>query len=109
MGLLLVAAHAVASLIAGHGLWSSWASVVAARGLSGCGPWEPEYRLSNCGLVVPWHMGSSQIRDRTLVSCIGRRILYHWVTREAPSLLLNPLLRRSWNSLEVGTGSSSSL
>ena len=27
--------------------------------------------------------GSSQPRDRTLVSCIGRWVLYHWVTREA--------------------------
>ena len=66
-------------------------------------------QLWSAGSVPPVHMGSSQIRDRTLVSCIGRRILYHGVTREAPSLLLNPLLRRSWNSLEVGTGSSSSL
>ena len=28
-------------------------------------------------------MGSSQIRDRTSVSCICRRLLYHWATREA--------------------------
>ena len=26
--------------------------------------------------------GSSQLRDRTQVSCIGRQILYHWVTWE---------------------------
>ena len=32
-------------------------------------------------------MGSSQARNRTLVSCIGRRILYHWATRK-PSVLL---------------------
>ena len=29
-------------------------------------------------------MGSSWIRDWTCISCIGRRILYHWATREAP-------------------------
>ena len=29
------------------------------------------------GSVAPWHVGSSQIRDRTCVSCIGRRILYY--------------------------------
>ena len=34
--------------------------------------------LCSCGLVAPWHVGSSWIRDRTCVSCIGRRILYHW-------------------------------
>ena len=32
------------------------------------------------------HMGSSYIRDRTCVSCIGRWPLYHWAIREALSL-----------------------
>ena len=27
------------------------------------------------GLIAPWHMGSFQIRDRTLVPYTGRRIL----------------------------------
>ena len=35
-------------------------------------------------LVALQHMGSSQIRDQTHVSCIGWRILYHWATKEAP-------------------------
>ena len=34
-------------------------------------------------LRCPGHMGSSWIRDRTHVSCIGRRTLYHRATREA--------------------------
>ena len=34
-------------------------------------------------VVISFSMGSSPIRDHTWVSCIGRRILYHWVTREA--------------------------
>ena len=34
------------------------------------------------GLVVPWHVKSSQIRDRTHVSCIGRQILNHCITKE---------------------------
>ena len=33
-------------------------------------------------------MGSSLIRDRTHVSCIGRWILYHWATGKAPVLFL---------------------
>ena len=33
-------------------------------------------------------MGSSQIRDWPRVSCIGRRFLYHWATREALSELI---------------------
>ena len=36
------------------------------------------------GLVAPWHVGSSQTRARTRVSCIGRQILNHCATREAP-------------------------
>ena len=30
-------------------------------------------------------MGASRIRDWSRVSCIGRWILYHWATREAPA------------------------
>ena len=41
------------------------------------------------GLVAPWHVGSSQTRARTRVPCIGRQILNHCATREAP----RPLLR----------------
>ena len=36
------------------------------------------------GLVAPWHVGSSQTRDRTRVPCIGRWILNHCTTREVP-------------------------
>ena len=42
--------------------------------------------LWHMGLVAPRHVGS-QIRGRIHVSCIGRWILYHWVTREAPENL----------------------
>ena len=35
-------------------------------------------------LVAPWHVESSWIRDQTPVPCIGRWILNHWTTREAP-------------------------
>ena len=40
------------------------------------------------GLVALRHVGSSQIRDQTPVSCIGRQILYHWATREASFSLI---------------------
>ena len=36
------------------------------------------------GLVAPQHVGSSWTRARTRVPCIGRRILNHCATREAP-------------------------
>ena len=32
--------------------------------------------------------GSSRCKDQTHMSCIGRQILYHWATREAPRLFL---------------------
>ena len=42
------------------------------------------------GLVALRHVGSSQTRARTRVPCIGRRILNHCATREAPvSFFLN--------------------
>ena len=34
-------------------------------------------------VAIPFSRGSSKPRDQTLVSCIGRWILYHWATREA--------------------------
>ena len=33
-------------------------------------------------VAMPFSRASSRPRDRTLVFCIGRRILYHWTTRE---------------------------
>ena len=39
------------------------------------------------GLVAPRHVGSSQTRARTRVPCIGRQILNHCATREAPNIL----------------------
>ena len=38
------------------------------------------------GLVAPRYVGSSRTRDRTRVACIGRWILNHYATREAPIL-----------------------
>ena len=40
------------------------------------------------GLVAPRHVGSSQTRARTHVPCIGRQILNHCATREAPEVVL---------------------
>ena len=46
------------------------------------------YSFVVCGLVglaVLRHVDlSSMARDRTLVPCIARRILNHWITREVP-------------------------
>ena len=52
---------------------------------SSCSGWAQQLRLLGSRaevqqlwhLVVLWHVGSSRTRDRTWVSCIGRRTLYH--------------------------------
>ena len=44
------------------------------------------------------NVGSSQTRDRTLVPCIGRRILKHWTTREVPSIPFLTLLTSVLNT-----------
>ena len=52
-------------------------------GFSSYGSRALEHRLVVVqGLVTPWHVESSQTRDRTRVPSIGRRILIHWTTRE---------------------------
>ena len=70
---------AVASLLGEHGLSGSWASGVMAHALISCGTQALEHR----SVVVPWHVGSSRIRNQTPVSCVGRWTLYHWATRKA--------------------------
>ena len=40
--------------------------------------------LWHSSLAAPPQEEFSQTRDPTGVSCIGKRILYHWATREAP-------------------------
>ena len=56
---------AMASLVVEHRLWSTRSTVVLH------------------GPMAPWHVRSSQMKDRTHISCSGRQILYHWATREA--------------------------
>ena len=63
-------------------------------------------------LAAPRRVGSSQTRDRTCVSCIGRQILYHWATRESEreshSVVSDSLqphgLCSPWNSPGQNTG-----
>ena len=50
-------------------------------------PGSPVHRISQVRIlewvVISFSRGSSQPRDGTWVACIGRRIIYHWATREA--------------------------
>ena len=61
------------------------------RGLSRCGAQAPDAQAQQLwlmGLIAPQHVGSSQTRARTRVPCIGRQILNHCATREAPKFLI---------------------
>ena len=63
-------------------------SVVAACGLSSCGTWALELRLSSCGaraqlLHGMWAFPRPGIK---LVPCVGRWILNHCATREVPAI-----------------------
>ena len=58
-----------------------------------CGPPVSVYGISQARILkwaaISFSRGSSQPRDRTCVSCIGRQILSHWATWEAPFLPLH--------------------
>ena len=41
-----------------------------------------EFSRREYWIAISFSRASSQPRDRTRVSCIGRRILYHWTTRQ---------------------------
>ena len=47
-------------------------------------PWNSPGKILEW-VAISFSKGSSQLRDQPHVSCIGRRILYHWSTRGAQS------------------------
>ena len=66
------------------------------------------------GPAAPRHVGSSQTRARTRVPCIGRQILNHCATREAPKSFLitytfGTLLLSRWGILATPFGYECSL
>ena len=71
--------------------------------MGSCDFWTLEHRLNSCArdLVALGHVGSSWIKDQTLVSCIGRRILYHCAIREAHQYFLIPVISARW-TLDMG-------
>ena len=69
----------------GFSLWwllLLWSMGSRCAGFSSCGTQAQQLRCT--GLVAPWHVGSSQTKARTYVSCIGRQILNYCTTREVP-------------------------
>ena len=71
---------AVAPLVVEHGLQDTLASVLVAHRLSGRGAWGLDHTGSVVvahGPAAPRHVGSSQVRGQTSVSCTGRWTVYH--------------------------------
>ena len=100
----------------GYSSFTAWASrcsgfsccraqALGCTGFSSCGTWArqlwlPGFRaqaqqLWRTGLAAPGHVGSSQIRDPTGVTCIAKQILNHWTARK-PSVCVD-LQRASTN------------
>ena len=82
------------------GLWWAGFALISHMGLLiVVGPYSSELWSRGSIALAHWlscslHVGSSWIRDGTHVSCIGRWILYHRATREAPQeKFLNRFLR----------------
>ena len=101
-GFSLVAASCGCSPAAVSGLLTELASLVAGRELEGqdfssCGSWAQWWWFLGSRAQAQWwwlpgalrHLESSQTRDRTRVSCIGRWVLHSRATREAPILAFN--------------------
>ena len=61
----------------GSGFSCCGARAVGHVHFSSCGSRAQAQWLGHTALVVPQHVGSSWIRNRTCVFCIGRWILYH--------------------------------
>ena len=72
-----------------HPLLGTWLSVAVARGLRSCSFWAlgQSRELWHTGWAALWHVKSSWSRDPTHVSCVGRRILYHWDTMQAQNVV----------------------
>ena len=102
-GFSLVAASGGYSLLRCTGLSLRWLLLLRSTGsrhmgFSSCGARAQQLWLAGSraqaqwlwctGLAASRHVGSSRTRARTRVPCIGRQILNHCATREAPLLHL---------------------
>ena len=78
-GVLCFSRRVQASHCAG---FSCGAQALGRAGFSSCSGWAQQ--SWHTALVVAWHVKSSRTWDWTYVPGIGRGILNHWTTREAP-------------------------
>ena len=87
-------------LYTGLSLW--WLLLLQSPGAKRLQPWIVALLSSTAqaqqlwmSSIAPRHVGCSQTRNRTHVSCTGRQILYHWATWEALHFLLSFLYLKS--------------
>ena len=88
-----------------------WSTGSRHTGFSSCGTWAQQLWLAgsrvqaqqlwHTGLVAPQHVGSSQTRGRTRVTCIGRWILNHCATSEALHFKYSSMYMSIPNSLTI--------
>ena len=57
-------------------------------------PWDFPGKNTKC-IAIFFSRASSQPRDQTCISCIGRQILYHWATREALTVTVTAVKRET--------------
>ena len=83
-GLLIVVASLAGTqtLDAQASVFAARSIVVAARRLQSAG-----FMAVAHGIRAPWQVGSSPVRDRPHVPCVGRWIPIHCTTREVPPAL----------------------
>ena len=99
----------LSDFLVSHTLLSAVLCSVAQSCLTLCDPMDcspPAYSVHRISQsrILEWvaispSKGSSQPRDRTWVSCIGRQILYHWATREA-NACIKCLINTCWKRWE---------
>jgi len=109
LGLFLVAAsggHSLVAVVASHcgGFFSLWWLLLWdtgswPRSFSSCGSQALEHRLNSCGTQASCSATCGILPDQgsNHVSCIGRWILYHYATREAPGYLFPHLNDCKWD------------
>ena len=80
---LSVAARGLSLVAVSGGYFSLWCAGFSLLWLLLL--WSTGSRHAGSRAQAPWHVGSSRTRAWTRVPCIGRWILSHCATREAPS------------------------
>ena len=69
-------------------------------------PWNFPNRNTGVGFAIFSSRGSSQPKDQTCISCIGRKILYHWTSWDAPDARIEICIICCGNNDKTGSSFS---